>query len=723
MVVPAEARTARERNGSILGSLWQDASSVLTAPSRGFYRLAEGGRWLPPVILAGLFGLCGSGADALKAVIIAALGGGWEASWLAKTAGLFALLFPLYYAGSIAVYALVGAVMTGRDTGIGFRQAFRRCWAAVGWVHLPALLLMLVVTGLIVTVFKPGLSAALARVPPGTSPSFAFSTPIVIALGVTAWVAWLFLVAIRQAFAASTGRAVAIIAVSGILFGGLVQTPVARLVIAQYTDTRQALGCGPARVTVSSLAYRFVEDRLPARGDLVAYGPPGANERPAFVLNALGFTAVGLGGYGEAEFGRVVGLPGDNVAVRNGQLIVNGNPVEESYLNGLDPAVAFPPGLSLAETTVGPGLLLILPDNRTLVSGPSAVAAPLVAVTEVLGKVIVVGVSPVRIGASGKLRVRASDLPVVGNGDPRVFALYCGLNLAGYDEEFGAAMHPVRQRVRGALAPVDPREFEAFRAILSRSGPWQLQGVVLKEVGPPPGFSPGPGSGALAAELSGALASFWRARGEALWQEYGPAHEEFAASLVGPARDAIQATLAYCREDYSPATSVTVVPNLLASAKTASLQFDEATGTAYVLVGPGEGLPLNAVVHEFCHRIVGQAVSHLEEVGDLERFRPVLDRAVAGKTVASQSYASLRSYVEDCLVRALTIRIRPDDKIEERLDREYGWGFFLVRPFWEALGPYETADQKLTDCLPGVFEGVDVNALLREVEPQPPTGS
>jgi len=99
----------------------------------------------------------------------------------------------------------------------------------------------------------------------------------------------------------------------------------------------------------------------------------------------------------------------------------------------------------------------------------------------------------------------------------------------------------------------------------------------------------------------------------------------------------------------------------------------------------------------------------------LERFDPILDRSLAAGTVASKSYRELRSYVEDCLVRALVIRIRPDGQVEERLQREAAWGFHLVRPFWQALGPYEDTGGKLTEQLPGILDAVDVDAVLREV--------
>lgn len=386
----AESR-AGVHPSTVLRNLWLDVTQVLTAPSRGFYRLAEGGRWLPPLVLAGLCGLLSSGADPLKAVIVAALGGGWSAAWLAKAAALFLVLFPLYYAGSVAVFAAVGTAVTGRQTGIGWRQAFRRCWSVLGWVGLPVLVLTLAVTGLILTTLKPVFLAAVTAPAPGAAPSFFYSPPIVIGAALVVWVALLFLVAVRQAFAASTGQALAIIILAGVIFGGLVHTPLVRCVSAGFADTYQVLGRGPAKATVSLLAYRFPSRKSPVRGDLVAYGPPGPERKPAFVLHTpFGFPAVLIGRYDEVYFGRVVGLPGDTVAVRGGVLFRNGAPAEEPYLDGLEPALARPPELDLPETKVSPGFLLVLPDNRSVLPRLPRDAGPLVAADRLRGKVVAV---------------------------------------------------------------------------------------------------------------------------------------------------------------------------------------------------------------------------------------------------------------------------------------------------------------------------------------------
>lgn len=66
------------------------------------------------------------------------------------------------------------------------------------------------------------------------------------------------------------------------------------------------------------------------RGDIVTFFPHA--ERPSTVTPLAVLFKVASGE--ELYIKRVMGLPGDTVAVSNGQLIVNGTPLEEPYING-----------------------------------------------------------------------------------------------------------------------------------------------------------------------------------------------------------------------------------------------------------------------------------------------------------------------------------------------------------------------------------------------------
>jgi len=91
------------------------------------------------------------------------------------------------------------------------------------------------------------------------------------------------------------------------------------------------------RVFVNKFVYRFWE---PERGDIIVFRS--------------------VEGEGEDLIKRVIGAPGDRVAVRNGVLHVNGEPQEESYLRDGRPLDRGPYG----PTRLSEGEVFMMGDNR-----------------------------------------------------------------------------------------------------------------------------------------------------------------------------------------------------------------------------------------------------------------------------------------------------------------------------------------------------------------------
>jgi len=90
------------------------------------------------------------------------------------------------------------------------------------------------------------------------------------------------------------------------------------------------------RLIINKLAYRF---HGPARGDIVVFQPPESlHQNDAFIK-------------------RLMGLPGDIVEVKNGQLYINGEPQTEPY-------IAAKPDYQYGPVTVPPDSYLVLGDNR-----------------------------------------------------------------------------------------------------------------------------------------------------------------------------------------------------------------------------------------------------------------------------------------------------------------------------------------------------------------------
>ena len=117
------------------------------------------------------------------------------------------------------------------------------------------------------------------------------------------------------------------------------------------------------RVVVSKLSYRL---HKPRRGDIVVFDCPPEQCVDEEDDGGLGGFVKSVGeGLGLVQpstqefIKRVIGLPGETVESRNGQVFVDGRRLVEPYL---------PPGTTtsnLTTITVPPGQLLVLGDNRS----------------------------------------------------------------------------------------------------------------------------------------------------------------------------------------------------------------------------------------------------------------------------------------------------------------------------------------------------------------------
>jgi signal peptidase I len=93
------------------------------------------------------------------------------------------------------------------------------------------------------------------------------------------------------------------------------------------------------RLIVEKLSYRFSP---PERGDVIVFKPTKALKRR---------------GFDDAFIKRVIGIPGDKVAVRGGKVYVNGEPLREKYLEAK-------PDYRFGPVTVPEDRYLVLGDNR-----------------------------------------------------------------------------------------------------------------------------------------------------------------------------------------------------------------------------------------------------------------------------------------------------------------------------------------------------------------------
>ncbi len=148
------------------------------------------------------------------------------------------------------------------------------------------------------------------------------------------------------------------------------------------------------RVLVNKVVYRLHE---PRRGDIVVFENPHPLPQPhrnpaqAFLhwlSEGLGFSRPA----NEDFIKRVIGLPGETVEYRDGVIYIDGEKLDESYLDGLKKDTRpYPP------TRVPKGELFVMGDNR-LNSNDSRYGLGFVPIDDVVGKAFVIIWPPSRVG-------------------------------------------------------------------------------------------------------------------------------------------------------------------------------------------------------------------------------------------------------------------------------------------------------------------------------------
>jgi len=135
------------------------------------------------------------------------------------------------------------------------------------------------------------------------------------------------------------------------------------------------------RVLVEKVSYRF---REPQRGEVIVFQRPGAEPEGGLGPAVRSFFE-GLGLVQPDEdidlIKRVIGLPGETVEVREGTVIIDGQPLPEAYI--------LPDGRSFPRVAVPDDLYYLLGDNRAN-SDDSRYSLGMVPAEEVVGRAFVI---------------------------------------------------------------------------------------------------------------------------------------------------------------------------------------------------------------------------------------------------------------------------------------------------------------------------------------------
>jgi signal peptidase I len=138
--------------------------------------------------------------------------------------------------------------------------------------------------------------------------------------------------------------------VVALLLAIVIRTTVAEARYIPSTSMEPTLLVGD-RLIIEKLSFYVTK---PQRGDILVFYPPRAGESIGTgqrVLRWLGFT-------GDAAYiKRVIGLPGETIEIREGQVLINGEPLAESYTKE-------PPYYTSPPLKIPPNSLYMMGDNR-----------------------------------------------------------------------------------------------------------------------------------------------------------------------------------------------------------------------------------------------------------------------------------------------------------------------------------------------------------------------
>ncbi|RJQ06165.1 MAG: hypothetical protein C4551_08785 [Bacillota bacterium] len=335
----------------------------------------------------------------------------------------------------------------------------------------------------------------------------------------------------------------------------------------------------------------------------------------------------------------------------------------------------------------------------------------------IIALVVLTGLAAMPLAGCKKGGVAVGELAVTCQPHPGLFTLFAGLNMGGYDLETGESMHPLRTRVREALASADPALFTPFASLLSQAPPENLALMMVRDIGGPPGFSYDLSRG-LREEGSAACRALWAAAAEGLWEDVSEDLNAIADTLAASGAQAVRDVLAYCHEETSALREVRILVIPLASQDFVCSYLDDRASMGCIVLGAADTERPTTVLHQYTRLYFGDDLFRQMELdGKLSPFVAVRDKAKEVPLI-KQSYGSLQGFVQDCLIRALVLRVGGGD--EAAVEAEYDAGFTLTPAFYEALGQFEASSETLLEALPDILAAVDAGAVLTRMESDPP---
>jgi tetratricopeptide (TPR) repeat protein len=129
----------------------------------------------------------------------------------------------------------------------------------------------------------------------------------------------------------------------------------------------------------------------------------------------------------------------------------------------------------------------------------------------------------------------------------------------------------------------------------------------------------------------------------------------------------------------------------------------------------GDDIPTDVVRHAFLHYMLDPLPLSYPHVVVVKR--PLFEKGAAAPRLASELRDDYPSYVAECTVRAVELKLKkmsPGER-EAALQRDDADGYVMVRPLLEGLAKFEGSEPAMKLYFPDLIRGIDLNAENKRV--------
>lgn len=287
--------------------------------------------------------------------------------------------------------------------------------------------------------------------------------------------------------------------------------------------------------------------------------------------------------------------------------------------------------------------------------------------------------------------------------DLRLFTTMAALNAAGFDIEFGAQYHPVREAVRHYAEGLDPELLAQLKNFYrSRKGDQTDEAQLAKYISlavsltDAPALKPVtreelmPPDARTVAGFADLVGQFYeKANIAKRWTEMQPQYRQ-AIDQLGPAlRELIVRTDAYLRVPLGRVgpRSLSIYVELAAPVNT--VNFRSYQDNYYVVMGGSSNPQLDQVRHAYLHYHLDNLITgYLTRMADSSSILALLSKA---EGVDPLYVSDFRVLATESLIRAVELRMDrvPAARAKESIDMHYRSGLLLTPYFYEALVRFE----------------------------------